>query len=447
MNSPSTTSVDTSTKSSETTSKVKPVTLLINGVDINFMSVSAKRSLFESCGSFEAEISPQSIYSPLEEELQFEVRVYDSTFMVGWVDSISRSYGAMSNTLKLSGRDYGQAWIDNDIVFSNTYSGSLEDIIKKVLKRNKSGTVTDTVTKKQVSWSMPDAVLNWAIEDSVKTDPKIAAAIKSMNAVTTNIGESIHSFVSRVCNPLGLLIYTDATGKILINKALRSDVALFSTLTLNVFKRGDGSPNFVQLAGESEVTGKVISCEYNESANYHSTYIVNGFSSGSYSWENEPDVADAMQFNTRKLYNQNLCARSDDKWPGLKKVKCLTYDTATQSAWQAGNMATTGRAVEVSNLLGLNYTMAIGTSSKPHSFVFDVNRVVWVKDGYLGISEQVPFLVSAVNISVDRKDGTQAKVTLCPMLGPDDLAEIRPMRSQYADYKASGNKLGKEPTA
>ena len=336
----------------------------------------------------------------------------------------------------ISGRDRLQLWLDNDIIKTPpgdyAYNNkSLKYIIDDIIKRTVDQAKVDGVV-------LPEEIKDWLITDRVLMSNQ---SIKSVTTTTPQVGESLFSFISRVCSQHGLVIYCGVTGHILISRLATFDATDSGGIQIFVNDAPHGNAEAAAITDASgQQTIPIEESSYEESSTYHPLRIVQGQSSD-FDWVNN-GTADSpdMQWTKKKSLSHRK-PDLDATWKGLAKVTGQMYNETTTTAWsttQVKEMIRVSRILERRDTFTLRYvTHTFGGSSA--KTIYDINRKATVTDRVFGIDKQ-QFLVSAVEMSWSR-DGTRTSMDLCII---DD--GVWPYVKVYEAVKASGQLMVTVPT-
>ena len=335
------------------------LTLEINGVNFGeIKEYTLRKDVLQGCGAFEAEINPLRHVSVCHEPLLYKIKIGNRLYQTGWLDTTSRHANKTTHNYHISGRDVCQLWIDNYLLKSHNFSGvPFQQIINTTLSDSAS-----------VSCCGKTLRLNDAITPTITSEAQEQAAslIKGIHNITSEPGQTIFEFLGRLCNQLGLIIYSSEDGRIVIDTLLRDDAGKNPFQAIN--KTNDRGNN------------NITEIEFHESAvAYHAYKKIQGQVSAPLLDES----GEALSFKNRKIDARRRIEHLDTSFLGLTRFRTVKLFETDGVSWTAGaeKLLRSVSTKEARELFALHLTFHGHAQSEP----YDINRNIYVDDDLTGL--------------------------------------------------------------
>lgn len=204
------------------------IELYINAIDMSDLLVRyhVHYSMYDSVGSFEAEISPvrdRWVPKPLGKDT-FLFKVCDKKMMKGYIDGFDFSTSKEHTTLHIRGRDILAVLMDNSFLFPSSYpkadtpnkSWTLEKVVDDVFTAMR-GTVPAAMgqPKQSLTGFYPNVEPGYTYTTNAKA---ILKRLPSVSWLKVSAGETYFEFLSKLLNSSGLYMFVEpGTEKIVIH--------------------------------------------------------------------------------------------------------------------------------------------------------------------------------------------------------------------------------------
>lgn len=384
-------------------------------------SYSIKYDLFQSAGSFTADIEPDYVIPLGDHPVDYDWKINDVSVQHGYVDKVEKSYSKGSQSHTISGRDMAQVMIDNYIQKPNTYTNrTVKQIIADIMLANLGVDMTEYDIKRNIllqnttKSSPPKLSMVIAFSDGAS---QVLDRQYKVKEYRTDYGQTFHDAIATLLKQFNLVIYNQPGTNVMLvhmltnnNPDPNADHTPAASWVMSYGMDGvllNDDPYPISNLRTNNVNNNVISCNWTNDITSFASWVKLVLTSGS-----ESDFTSEGEFKTQKQkmkFGYYLGEQSG--FAGVLKYKCLNFNYSDLSIFERNIWACLGSIMheQYRNLYQLSYV--VSQHSPRGGYPYMPNHIVVVNDDEIPMYN-ADWLIYAVEFTGSKDRGMQTKLDL-----------------------------------
>lgn len=400
--------------------------------------------LFQSAGSFTADIAHDYNYHLGSQPYTFEWKINGQTVMTGYLDRVTRTYSKGSFDQTVMGRDMCQLLIDNDVIVPTVYVSSsavsadyssdvdihpvdynsnIDHIIKDIIDLNREVTsLTTIIGNKSNVRQLPRTMSLPISSKNIKFTTTALQRIKEIGELSkfrTQYGQTLFSAMQNLANMAGLYIMADPSSLSKMDIVINNFNASAKT-PLSYGTNGsplNDKPYEINNILPTSSKNNVISANYTTDINKYYKYIkMVGQTEGIN--EDTGTLAKSMpKYKLEEIESNSL----DKGYKGLIKFNSSEVDTVDEAYWYRTAPSLMDNILLQTNRKLYSAQYMVAGHSPAGAEPYRINHLATINDDYSQFN-QTTFLAHKVELMGSKDGGQTARLELCLTSGTDPWA-------------------------